>query len=192
MECLETNRIDQAFKLVNGVYGGHFNSRLMKNLREEKGYTYGVGSAAEMMKESGKFLLNTSVDTANTGPAILEMLKEMNEVRKKISEEELEFSRNQIIRGMGFSFETYDMISALLGKIVERGLKLDHFETVKNELGLVTLEDAITAANRYLLMENLQFVLVGDKDEIIKSMPQPLLRGVVEINDRGMVLVREQ
>lgn len=110
---------------------------------------------------------------------------------KKISEEELEFSRNQMIRGLGFSFETYDMISALLGKIVERGLKLDHFETVKNELGLVTLEDAITAANRYLLMENLQFVLVGDKDEIIKSMPQPLLRGVVEINDRGMVLVRE-
>ncbi len=191
MECLETSRIDQAFKLVNGLYGGHFNSRLMKNLREEKGFTYGVGSATDMMQESGKFLLNTSVDTANTGPAIIEMLKEMNDVRKKISDEELEFSRNQMIRGMGFSFETYDMISALLGKIVERGLKLDHFETVKNELGLVTLEDAITAANRYLLMENLQFVLVGDKDEIIKSMPQPLLRGVVEINDRGMVLVRE-
>lgn len=191
IECLTTNRIDQAFKLVNDLYGGHFNSRLMKNLREEKGFTYGVGSMTEMMKESGKFLLNTSVDTPNTGPALIEMLKEMNDVRKRITEEELEFSRNQAIRGMGFSFETYDMISSLLRKIVERDLKLDHFETIRKELSLVTMDDAITAANKYLLMENLQFVLVGDRDGIIKSMPQPLLRGMVEINDRGMVIVRE-
>ncbi|GMU88202.1 MAG: peptidase M16 [Chlorobiota bacterium] len=191
IECLTTNRIDQAFKLVNDLYGGHFNSRLMKNLREEKGFTYGVGSMTEMMKESGKFLLNTSVDTPNTGPALIEMLKEMNDVRKRITEEELEFSRNQAIRGMGFSFETYDMISSLLRKIVERDLKLDHFETIRKELSLVTMDDAITAANKYLLMENLQFVLIGDMDGIIKSMPQPLLRGVVEINDRGMVVVRE-
>ncbi len=191
IECLTTSRIDQAFKLVNDLYGGHFNSRLMKNLREEKGFTYGVGSMTDMMKESGKFLLNASVDTPNTGPALIEMLKEMNDVRKKITEEELEFSRNQAIRGMGFSFETYDMISSLLRKIVERDLKLDHFETIRKELSLVTMEDAITAANKFLLMENLQFVLVGDRDGIIKSMPQPLLRGVVEINDRGMVIVRE-
>ncbi|KAB2907457.1 MAG: insulinase family protein [Ignavibacteriales bacterium] len=190
-ESLRSSREDEAFKLVNNLYGGHFNSRLMRNLREEKGYTYGVGSFLISMKDSSKFIISASVDTVNTGNALLEILKEMNDVRKNISDEELEFSRSQRVRGIPFMFETYDMISSLLRTIVELQLPLDYFENSRQELTRVTMEDAISAANHYLKLENLQFVLVGDREGILKTIPQPLLRGVVEINDRGKVIRRD-
>ncbi len=180
-----------AFQLVNNLYGGHFNSRLMKNLREEKGFTYGAHSFMMRLRDSYKFLISTSVDTQNTGPAIIEIIKEMNDVRKNISEEELEFARSKQSKGSAFMFETYGMISMLQRTIIEANLPLDYFNRELKGLESATIDDAITAANQYFLMENLQFVLVGDREGIIKSMPQPLLRGVVEINDRGMVVVRE-
>ncbi|MBK7866223.1 MAG: insulinase family protein [Ignavibacteriales bacterium] len=183
---------DAAVLVVNNLYGGHFNSRLNKNLREEKGFTYGISSFMRPLKDSTQYIIMTSVDTGNTGPALIEILKELNDVRKNISNEELDFSKQFLIKGAPFKFETYHFVSMLMQSIVSRGLPLDYYSEQPIQFSKVDIENAITAANQYLLLENLQIVLVGDFEEILKTIPAPLLRGVVEINDSGKVIVREQ
>ena len=183
---------DAAVLVVNNLYGGNFNSRLNKNLREEKGFTYGINSFLRPMKDSAQYMIMTSVDTGNTGPALLEILKELNDVRKNITDEELEFSKQLLTKGAPFKFETYHFVSMLMQSIVSRDLPLDYYSEQPKQFSKVDIQNAITAANNYMLLENLQIVLVGDFDEIVKTIPAPLLRGVVEINDSGKVILREQ
>lgn len=192
MDPIKLDDTDLAISLVNNIFGGHFNSRLIKNLREEKGYTYGIHSFMLMNRQSGQYMVSTSVDTQNTGAALLEILKEMNLIRKEISEEELTFVKNQSTKSETFMFETYGMISALQRSIVQRDLPLDYFSVSRKRYNDITLDDAITSANKFLLLENMQIILVGDLEEIVKTIPNPLLRGVVEVNDNGKVILREQ
>lgn len=191
LDPLKLSVDDLAFTLVNNIFGGHFNSRLIKNLREEKGFTYGIHSFMYMMKYSGQYIISTSVDTQNTGAALIEILKEMNLIRKNITEEELEFVKNQSTRSDTFMFETYGMVSALQRSLVQRDLPLDYFSVSRKGYGKINIDQAITAANKYMLLENMQIVLVGDMEEIVKTIPKPLMRGVVEVNDKGMVVIRE-
>jgi predicted Zn-dependent peptidase len=182
---------DYAITLVNTIFGGNFNSRLNKNLREEKGFTYGVSSYFRPFKDSTQFFTYTSVDTANTGASLLEILKEMNNIRKDISEEELEFAKQIIVRGHPFMFETYGYTASLMNGLVSRELPLSYYDSSGKEYLRVTLEEAFSAAKELMLLENLQIVFVGDYEEIIKTIPQPLLRGVVEVNEFGRVLIKE-
>ncbi|GAB1443487.1 hypothetical protein MASR2M39_23280 [Ignavibacteriales bacterium] len=183
---------DAALLVANNLYGGHFNSRLNKNLREEKGFTYGINSFFRPLKDSSQYMIMTSVDTGNTGPALIEILKELNDVRKNISEEELNFSKDLLTKGAPFKFETYHFMSMLMQLIVSRDLPLDYYSEQPKQFAKVDIHKAISAANKYLLLENMQIVLVGDYEEIVRTIPSPLMRGVVEINDSGRVIIRDQ
>ncbi|MEZ5289277.1 MAG: pitrilysin family protein [Vicinamibacterales bacterium] len=87
--------------LLNAVLGGQFVSRLNMNLREQKGYTYGVRTGFDLRRGPGPFVVQTSVGTDVTAPALTEALRELGDIRdsRPVTSEEMELARSSVALG---------------------------------------------------------------------------------------------
>ena len=86
------------FNVMNTIFGDYFGSRLMKNIREDKGYTYGIGSALASYPETGVFLIATEVGAEVCNVALKEIYKEVELLRsEKVSDEELSLVKNYML-----------------------------------------------------------------------------------------------
>lgn len=86
------------FQILNTILGGYFGSRLMANIREDKGYTYGIGSGMAVLEEVGYFFIATEVGSDVREEAISEILKEINRLRTElIPEDELRKVQNYLV-----------------------------------------------------------------------------------------------
>ncbi|MCZ2443570.1 MAG: insulinase family protein [Flavobacteriales bacterium] len=116
--------------LGNIILGGYFGSRLMKNIREEKGYTYGIGSSIISTLLTGTFVISTETGTEYLPMLRDEVYKEFNQLQKEpIGEEELRLVKNYIaghfLKSMDGYFAQADHINAL----ITNNLPLDYYST---------------------------------------------------------------
>jgi predicted Zn-dependent peptidase len=87
-----------ALVLLNHVFGGYFGSRLMKNIREEKGLTYGIHSSLNNLKHNAFFVIGADVNRINKDIAIKEIKEELNQLRDKlIGTQELQTAKNHLL-----------------------------------------------------------------------------------------------
>jgi zinc protease len=154
--------------LMNTMLGGQFTSRLNLNLREDKGYTYGARTIFDFRRGPGPFAVSTSVQTAVTKEAIEEILKELRGIRGEIpvTEAELLFSKQAIIRGFPRSFETPEQIANRLADVILYELPDDYFNRYISEVSSVTREDVLRVARRYLDPSEMVILIVGDRASI--------------------------
>jgi predicted Zn-dependent peptidase len=87
--------------VLNTVFGGYFGSRLMSNIREEKGYTYGIYSSMSPLAHSGSLTIHTEVGRDVAEEAVKEIYKEMDELcNEQVDEEELLLVKNYLLGGL--------------------------------------------------------------------------------------------
>jgi predicted Zn-dependent peptidase len=85
-------------RVLNALFGGYFGSRLMTNIREDKGYTYGIYSSLTPEKEGGSMVVTTETGTAVVEDAIKEVYKEMELLRQEpVDDEELLLVKNYLL-----------------------------------------------------------------------------------------------
>ncbi|HEX8138822.1 MAG TPA: pitrilysin family protein [Pyrinomonadaceae bacterium] len=151
--------------VMNTMLGGQFTSRLNLNLREDKGYTYGARTFFDYRRGVGPFAATTSVQTAVTKESIEEIRKELRGIRGEIpvTESELEFSKQAIIRGFPRSFETPEHIANRLADVVVYGLPDDYFNHYIESVRSVTREEVMEVARRYLDPSRMVILVVGDR-----------------------------
>ncbi|WP_316743716.1 pitrilysin family protein [Pedobacter antarcticus] len=152
------------FQVLNCLLGGYFGSRLMANIREDKGYTYGIGSAVVSMKDSGYFFIATEVGADVCGKAMEEIEKEISLLQNEvIPAEELDLVRNYMLGSMLGSLENAFSHADKFKNIYFSGLDYsyydDYIKTVKN-ISSVELQEL---AKRYLNTDNFIKVIVGKK-----------------------------
>ena len=95
--------------VMSAILGGLFNSRLQMNLREEKGYTYGIGAGFDMRRGAGPFSVRTAVQTPATVPAVRAILAELDRIRDaKVTDAELAAARDYLVGVFPLRFETID------------------------------------------------------------------------------------
>ncbi len=155
--------------VMNMVFGGQFSSRLNMNLREQKGYTYGARSGWDWrVHERGPFVASASVQTVVTAQALAEFLKELDGVvgARPVEEKELDFCKKYITRGYTGSFETTSQVAAQLETLVAYRLPDDYFNTVVPGVRAVTADDTMRVAKKYLTLDRLSIVVVGDREKI--------------------------
>ncbi|HYY58024.1 MAG TPA: pitrilysin family protein, partial [Pyrinomonadaceae bacterium] len=154
--------------LMNTMLGGQFTSRLNLNLREDKGYTYGARSFFDFRRGPGPFAASASVQTAVTSEAIAEILKELRGIRGEIpiTEAELEFSKQAIIRGFPRSFETPEQVANRLADVILYDLPDDYFNRYIARIRSVTREDVLRVARQYLDPAKMVVLVVGDRASI--------------------------
>lgn len=152
------------FQVLNTIFGGYFGSRLMANIREEKGYTYGIGSGLNNLVNGGSFFISTEVGADVCQPALDEIYKEIKLLREElVSEQELETVRNYLL---GQFLRTVDGPFALADKfksIWEFGLDYNYFDNYFAAVKTVTSNEIRDLANNYLQQTDLIECVVGKK-----------------------------
>ncbi len=152
------------FAVTNAVLGGYFGSRLMKNIREDKGFTYGISSSLIPMKELGYFLIGTDVKGEFTQQTLNEIYKEIEILRNEtISEDELTIVKNYIIGSVAGSVNNAFDIADKYKMLTREGLTKAYYEDFIKNINDVTAEDVKAMANKYLNPSDLTEVVVGEK-----------------------------
>ncbi len=159
-------------EVMNRILGGTVSGRLYLNLRQDKGYTYGVRSTFDYRRDAGPFVAGAAVQGFSTRESVVEFLKEIDGIRggKPISAAEIERARQAVIRGFPRGFETPEQIAAGLEAVVTYGLPDTYFDTYVQKIASVTLDDVTRVAKQYLQPDRMAIVIVGDR----ASIEQPL------------------
>jgi zinc protease len=153
--------------VMNAVLGGLFNSRINLNLREAHAYTYGAFSAFEWRRQAGPFVVSTAVRSDITDAAAKEILIEIDRMRAEaIAPDELSLATSYLDGVFPIRFETTAAIAAALSVLVIHRLPEDYYDTYRDRVRAMTVEQILQAAQRYLHPESLQLVAVGDPSAI--------------------------
>ena len=152
---------------LNQVLGGGGAGRLFKNLREEKGYTYGAYSSFSARKFPGPWNASAEVRTEVTDGALTEFIKELQRMRDQlVSEQELDDAKRAIVASFALSLENPDDLVnyALTRKIYD--LPEDYWDAYPAKLMAVTAADIQRVARKYIDPQTMQIIAVGDGSKI--------------------------
>jgi predicted Zn-dependent peptidase len=149
--------------LANTILGGAFNSRIVRNIREEKGYTYSPGSLFQAFQLAGFYKFSADVRNDVTGPTIREVFKEIDKFRAEGAEGEELNGAKQYLRGV-FPYQTSSQagLAALLNSVYVFGLPKDYPETFRAKIAALTPEQVKEGANRLFGSADTVVVIVGD------------------------------
>jgi zinc protease len=163
------------------VIGGGASSRLFLNLREEKGYTYGVYSDFSALRYPGPWRAGGNLCTEVTQGALTEFFNEIRRIQdEKVPVAELEASKRSIVASFALSLEQPARVLGFAIALKLYGLPADYWDAYPAKIMAVSAEDVQRIARKYLNSNTLQVVAVGDAEKI-----KPILEqyGKVEVFD---------
>ncbi|MFI8604348.1 M16 family metallopeptidase [Cellulophaga baltica] len=159
------SRTDKDFfpaEVMNYKLGGSFSGNVNLILREEKGYTYGARSGFSGSKIPGTFTASSSVRTNTTGESVKIFKDEIAKYKEGISKEDLDFTKNALIKSNARRFETQGSLLGMLQEMSEYGLASDYIEKEEDVIRNMTLEDHKALANKLLNQDKMAYIVVGD------------------------------
>ncbi len=149
-------------QVLNTVLGGYFGSRLMSNIREDKGYTYGIGSFIASLKNAGYFAIATEVGTDVCKNAIKEIYFEIKKIRNElIPENELNLVKNYILGEMLRIFDGPFALAESFRSILEYNLDYSYFDKFIDTVKNITSEELHNLANKYLDEDSMLEAIAG-------------------------------
>jgi len=167
--------------VMNDVIGGGASSRLFLNLREEKGYTYGVYSDFSALRYPGPWRAGGNMRTEVTEGALVEFLNEIRRIREeKVPLQELEERKRSIAASFALSLEQPTRVLNFAITRKQYGLPADYWDTYAARIMALTAEDVQRVARKYLNPDTLQLVAVGDATKIKAVLEK---YGTVEVYD---------
>ncbi|TLX75204.1 insulinase family protein [Labilibacter sediminis] len=148
--------------ILNTLFGGYFGSRLMMNLREEKGLTYGISSYMQSFLKEGVFGISTEVVAEKRPLAVQEIFKEMDKLRTELVDgEELDRVKNfmlgDLMRNLDGPFALSEAFRGLLGFDLDFSFFSKFEEIIKN----ISPQEILSLANKYLIKDDFYVVIAG-------------------------------
>jgi zinc protease len=157
--------------VMNAVLGGLFSSRINLNLREVHGYTYGASSVFDWRRGAGPFVVQTAVKSDVTGPAIGEILKEIDRLRsEEITHDELTLATSYLDGVFPIRYETTAAIAGALANLVVHSLDPDYYDAYRAKVRAVTTASVLRAAQDHLHPDRLRIVVVGDPAIVVDQI----------------------
>jgi zinc protease len=176
-----------ALKLADAVYGGGFGTRLNLNLREDKGYSYGVFSFPSLFQKGGAWIATGGVQTNKTKESVVEFTNELKNFAgaKPVSETELNTARLGKIRGYAQQFESYGRIAGQIVELWSAGLPMTHLQRESAELERTQLSAVNAVAAKYAAPAGASLLLVGDLSQIESGIKELNLGEIVILDPEG-------
>jgi zinc protease len=154
-------------QVMNRILGGDFNARLSLDLREEKGYTYGIYSSFNFPADRGTFDISTAVRNEVAGPALEAILNQINRIRnEEVPVDELADVKSSLIGGYALGLETYQAFINQVASLKLRGLPLETLSQYIQNIEPIDEARVLEAAQQYLNPEQFVIVVVGDASAI--------------------------
>ena len=160
-----------AFELANLVFAGYFSSRLVENIREDKGYTYGARSWIDHGVAGSTVVVDADVATEVTAPALLEISYELGRIASlPVSQSELDDARQYALGTLTRSTATQAGLASTLSTLAGAGLDAEWLREHPARLARVTVEDVAEVAQRILAPSRLVTVVLGDTGVVEPSV----------------------
>jgi zinc protease len=177
-----------ALQVMNFIVGGHFQSRLNANIREEKGYSYGVNSSFAYGRGPGPFRAGGDVVSEKTDAALIEFMKELRGIhgQRPITDEEMRTARETLIQRLPAQFSSVSAIGSTLTSLYLQELPSDYYQNYAKAVSAVTKEDVLRVAKKYLDLEHLNIVIVGDRASIEAPLKATGIAPIVPVDPEGV------
>ena len=176
-----------ALEVMNTMLGGMFQSRLNADIREQKGYSYGVGSRFAFGKGPGPFRAGGDVVTAKTDSALIEFMKQLRGIQGAIpvSDEEMQTARAALVQSLPERFASVSSVAGSITALYLEGLPTDYFQHFAEHIDSVTKDDVVRVARKYIDMDHLAIVIVGDRKRIEEPLRKTGIAPIVVLNVDG-------
>jgi zinc protease len=164
----KANPDEIAIETMNNILGGAFVSRINMNLREDKHWSYGAGSALISARGQRPFIVYGFVEGTKTAESLAEADKELREIMgsRPPAAEELERNKNNQILSLPGQWETNGAVAESIIDMVTYGLPEDHFQTYPGKVRSLGLGQVTKAAKDVLKPDNIVWIVVGDRAKI--------------------------
>jgi predicted Zn-dependent peptidase len=160
-------------RLANVIYGGSFGSRLIRNIREEKGYTYSPSSRMDTLRSSGVLLTSEDVRNEVTGASLNETFKELKAISNEPATSlELDQAKTFLMGNTALQLQSQSSVAAILGRYWVSGVPANHLTEEMAAVQKASLSEVSQAANRYLAPGRMTVVAVGEKSVILEQLKQ--------------------
>ncbi len=155
------------FKVMNTVFGGYFGSRLMTNIREDKGYTYGIGSGIASLRHVGMFFIVSEVGADVTQKALDEIFFEIDKMHTElVPDGELNLVKNYLagsfLRSADGPFALAELFNTAYPYSLDMGFYAQYIETIKT----ITAEEIRDLAVSYLQPDSMIKLVVGKSETV--------------------------
>lgn len=166
MVTIDRNHPDyQKLRVLVTLLGGYFGSRLMSNIREEKGYTYGISAGLVSYPDVSSFIISTETANEYVEPLIGEVYREIERLQNEpVPEEELAMVRNYMLGDLCRSYESAFSLADAWIFLYTSGLSASFFDEALHAVKTITPQDIRRLAGDYLCKENLKEVISGKKN----------------------------
>jgi zinc protease len=183
-----------ALSLADAVWGGGYGTRLNLNLRQSKGYSYGVFSAPRLYSEGGLWVAQGGVQTDKTKESVVEFAREQKDLAggRPITAQELADARAARVRGYAQAFEAGSRVGGQIATLWTVGLPLTELRREPEALAATSLEAVNAAARRYADPARAALLLVGDRAKIEPGLRSLNLGPLVLLDPRGRPLATTQ
>ncbi len=176
-----------ALQVMNTILGGQFQSRLNANIREEKGYSYGVSSSFAYGKGHGPFRAGGDVVSDKTDAALVEFMKELKGIvgSRPVTDEELTTAKDALVQRLPAAFASVASVNGAITSLWVQGLPEDYYQQYSKSVGAVTKEDVLRVAKKYVDVDHLAIVIVGDRASIEEPLKATAIAPIAVLDDYG-------
>lgn len=169
------------------MLGGMFQSRLNANIREEKGYSYGVGSGFDYGKGPGAFSAGGDIVSDKTDEALVEFMKELRGIlgSRPITAEELATAKASLIQRLPSTFGSVAGINTAITRLWTESLPDDYYQQYARAVAAVSTDDVLRVAKKHLDLDRLAIVIVGDRASIEAPLTATDIAPIVALDIEG-------
>ena len=172
-------------EVMNYKLGGSFSGNVNLILREEKGYTYGANTRFSGSRIPGTFTASSSVRTNTTGESVAIFKDEIAKYKEGISQEDLDFTKNALIKSNALRFETQGSLLGMLQEMSSYDLDPKYIEKEEQVIGAMTLEMHKELANKYLDEARMAYLVVGDAETQFQQFKNMGFDEVILLDKKG-------
>lgn len=170
----------------NLVLGGLFTSRLNANLREDKGYTYGVSSMFTGGRGPTPFLIATAVDARQTGPSVHEIFVELKRIiAEPITDEEMTKARQSLVASSALLFPTTGVAARTTSGLFQFGLPPTFYDGLPERVADLTPASLRELLAGFLDLDAIVLVVVGDRETVLPQLAELGLGEFIEVDTDG-------
>lgn len=182
-----TTRDFFALQVMNTMLGGMFQSRLNANIREEKGYSYGVRSGFAYGKGPGPFSAGGDIATGKSDAALQEFMKELRGIQgeRPITDAELDMAKNSLVQRLPGQFASVAQIGGAITMLYVQELPEHYYQTYAKNIAAITRDDVLRAAKQHIHLDNLAIVIVGDRKTIEAPLAATGIAPIVHLDKQA-------
>jgi zinc protease len=181
-----------ALQVMNFILGAgqNFQSRLNANIREEKGYSYGVSSSFQFGKGPGAFRAGGNIVSAKSDVALIEFMKELRGIAggRPITDEELASAKDSLVQVVPGQFASVAGVNGVITTIWTQGLPNDYYQQLGKNVAAVTKADVVRVAKQYIDLDHLTIVIVGDRATIEAPLKATGIAPIVAVDIDGNII----